>query len=116
MKTQLLPSPDFKQFFKRAYAAWQGQKSVGTFGHHEFALVHVVDHVQFVAMRVGGFFFSQRVRNDADHPPACGFGGHGDRAHQAVAAAAIDQLTLAGTNPFTDGSGGLSEAAEAARA
>ena len=34
MKTQLFPGPHFKQFLKSAYAAGQGQKSVGAFGHH----------------------------------------------------------------------------------
>jgi hypothetical protein len=36
------------------------KKRIGAFGHHVFALVHVVHHVQFVTRMAGKFFFQPR--------------------------------------------------------
>ena len=57
-----------------------------------FALVHGLHDVQLIAGVVGVFLVDQRLGNHADHTTA-GFGRRlRHHAHQAAAAAAIDQL------------------------
>jgi len=90
-----------KKFFKRAYAARQGKKSVGSLSHHVLALVHVVNQVELVAIVTSQLFFSQAVGNDAHHSASRLLGGRGHNAHQAAVATTINQLALVSAYPFT---------------
>jgi hypothetical protein len=62
------------------------------------------------------FFFSQRMWNDADHSAASVLRGFCHKAHQAIVATAINQLTLVLANPSTHLNGGFGEQGQVARA
>ena len=109
MIAQLAPGPNLKQLFKCADAAGQCHKGIAALGHHGFALMHVLDDVQFVASLVGQFLVHQRLGNDADDAAARLTGGFSNSAHQAGAPAAIDQLAAALANPLAYSLGNFCE-------
>ncbi|MNT24835.1 hypothetical protein D3C72_1603320 [compost metagenome] len=100
MVAQLAPGPHFKQFFKGADTAGQGQKGIAALGHHGLAFVHGLHDVQLVALAVGQLFIDQCLGNHAHHAPARKPSGFGHRTHEAAAAAAIHQLAAVLANPL----------------
>jgi hypothetical protein len=90
VKFQLRPGEGFGNFFQGTQPARHGNEAVGQFSHHGFALVHVVDHVQFGDAAVRQLALFHAARDDADHL-AVGFQNRlGNFAHQSRIAAPID--------------------------
>ena len=58
--------------------------------------------MQFGAALMGPFFFHQGSGNDAHHLAASRQSGIGHNAHEAISAAAIDQLPTVLGNPLAD--------------
>jgi hypothetical protein len=69
------------------------------------SFVHRIDNVQFAAVVVGPFLFDQRLGDHTDHTATRFKGGCGHDAHQAVLAAAVNELAAARANPVPDGPG-----------
>jgi hypothetical protein len=67
-----------------------------------FALVHVVNQVELVAIVASKLHFSQAMGNDANHPAASLLRGCRYYAHQAVVATTVNQLALVSAYPFTN--------------
>ena len=103
---ELAPGPDFKKFLQGTDPAWQSQECVGPFGHHAFALMHGVHHMKFTAALVRPLPLDKRLGNDADDAATAGQRGVCKLPHQAIVAAAVDQLAAMTPNPLADGLGG----------
>ena len=92
---QLQPGQRLEQFIKRAVAAGEGDEAVGEISHQRFALVHVLHHMHFGDASMADFLVHQQLRDDADHLAAGGQAGIGRDAHQADAAATVNQADFA---------------------
>ncbi len=112
---ELAPGPDLEQLLEGADAAGQGDEGVGALAHHRLALVHGVDDVQLVAQGIGQLLVDQRLGDDSDDAAAGQAGGFRDRAHEAGASAAVDQLAAALADPAAGGLGDLEVARMLAR-
>ena len=91
MAAELRPGQLLDQFFQRADAAGQRDEGVGALEHDALALVHVGRDDHLVGAFERQFARLQEFRNDADDLAAVVMDGPGERAHQAVGAAAIDE-------------------------
>ena len=69
--------------------------SVAALGHQALALVHGVDDVQLREPGMADLALHQRARDHADHAAAGGERRVRHAAHQAGAAAAVDELPAA---------------------
>ncbi len=116
MVAQLPPSPHFKKLFKSAYAAGQGKKSICSFGHHVFALMHGVNQIEFVTVVTRQFFFSQRSGNNSYNFSTGLLRSRSNHTHQTTVSTAVDQLTLALTYPLANSLCGLFVGGQFARA
>lgn len=92
VETELGPGEDLEEFVERADAAGERDEAASDVGHHLFALMHGVDDVQGVDAGVPEFAVHELLGDDAGDDPAVGEHGIGDMAHQAGAAAAVDQI------------------------
>ena len=107
MIADLTPGPDFEEFLQRADAARQGDEGLHPLCHHLLALVHGVDHVQFLQVGMPHLPVHQHAWDHADDPAAVGQHRIGDEAHEADLAAAVDQLPATLADHATDVPGGL---------
>ena len=88
---QLRPGRDLGELFQRADAAGQCCKSGGMLEHRHLALMHALGDDQFVDAGEHAFLAAQEFRDDAGHVAARFEHGPGHFAHEADAAAAINQ-------------------------
>src|SRR5690606_3715598 len=94
MAAELRPGHYLDNLLQRADAAGERDESVGFLEHPVLAGVHVFGHDEFVEAGERGFgrlFGDEETRNDADDGSAGAAYGGGDRPHDALAAAAIDE-------------------------
>ena len=93
---ELAPGPDLEQLLEGADAAGQREEGIGALGHHLLALVH---RRRRRAARVRPRWpTSRRISASGITPTTAAAGGQrgvGHHAHQADAAAAVDQLPAA---------------------
>ena len=86
------PGPRLEQLLDRAETAGQGHEAVGQPGHLVLALVHRADDFELGQRQVGDVGVHQGLRDHPGDPAAGGEHGVGEDAHQAHAAAAVDDL------------------------
>ena len=94
VQAELPPGDHLDGLVERAEAARQHGEGVGDLEHALLALMHAADddHVSDTGMR--HFAVVEMTRDDAGDAPAGGKRGIGKRAHEADAAAAIDELDM----------------------
>ena len=86
VQPELLPREQLEQLVERPGAAGQRDHGVRQLGHQRLALVHRLDDVQLGQAGVRDLVLDQPRRDHADHGPAGGQRGIGQRAHQPHAA------------------------------
>jgi len=95
MQSELSPREHLEQLVKGAKAARQRDKAVGQSHHQRFALVHGIHDMQLVVPQIGRLAYQQVAGYYADDLSATLANRRGDRAHQSVAGAAVDQTDAA---------------------
>ena len=89
---QLVPRKQFKELIEGTEAAGQDDGCVAAFVHHLFAGMHIRDDGQLGKSFMMVFPFGEKFRDNAHDIYAFGEGGVGHQAHQARAAAAVDEF------------------------
>jgi hypothetical protein len=94
VEAELRPCEGLEELLDRSQAPGQSNERVGEVAHEGLTLVHGIHDAQVEQSRKGKFALEQMSGDDADHFAACVQNGSRDFAHQAHAAAAVDQGNL----------------------
>ena len=103
MLTELTPGPDFKQLFHRSDTAGHGDEPLGELHHHRLARMHGFNDVQFGQLEMRHFLDRHKFRDHTDNFATRIHGCVRHLAHQADAAATIDQRHIALSQTLSDG-------------
>ena len=104
---ELRPGQLLDQLLERTDAARQGDEGIRPVEHQLLALVHVLDDDQLVGIAQHALTLGQEARNDARHAAAVLEHGAGQLAHQAEAAAAVDEADIVLGNQLPELARGL---------
>lgn len=107
MNTKLGPGEDLEEFIEGSQAAGECNESIGKVGHHHLTFVHGFDDVERCNTVVFEFTRLEEAGDDSSYVTAGGEGGIGDGAHEAGAAAAVDEGDAALGQERSQMSGGL---------
>ena len=112
---ELRPGELLDELLERAEAAGQRHEGIGLGEHQLLALMHVVDHDQLLGLDQHMLPLAQEAGNDAGDMAAMMDHRTGDLAHQAEAAAAIDEPDARLRQDAAEGVGGLEKCRVLAR-
>ena len=106
---QLVPGQQLKKFIEGTEAAGQDDGGVAAFVHHFFAGMHIRDDGEPGKTFVMVFPCGEDLGDNAFDLYACCEGGIRHQAHEALAAAAIDQFEFQGADVIRELGGVLRE-------